>query len=248
MDARDDKSGVDKIKYSLNNSSLSELYTQPFEIKDPGLKFLHYAAVDFVGNKSSVKTEKVFIDITAPVTKIGYSGLKYFNRDTLYITENTEILINFTETESGISKMFYKIDESEFKEYSSPLIIKEGGFHKITYYGIDNLNNKEAEKSEGIYVDNEPPVIHYHFNVAPIGTKVVHEEDFTIYPINTILYLGATDYESGGERIEYTINDGSARTELPVRDFKPGNYTVTINAFDELGIKKTSNLKFSIEK
>ncbi len=248
INADDDKSGVENIYYSINNSSLSELYSQPFGIKNQGLQYLNYAAVDFVGNKSLLKTEKIFLDLTAPVTRIDYTGLKFFNRDTFYITENTEIVVSCTETESGINKIFYKIDDGEIKEYSSPLVIKKGGYHTITYYGIDNLNNKEAEKYEGLYVDNKPPVIHHHFNVAPIGTKVIREEDFTIYPITTILYLGATDYESGGERIEYIINDGPIKTELPVNNFKPGNYTVKITAFDELSNKQTSSLTFSIEK
>ena len=248
LEANDDKSGVDKVYYSINNSSLSELYSQPFGIKNQGLQYVNFAAMDFVGNKSPLKAEKVFLDLTAPVTRIDYKGLKFFNRDTFYITENTEIVISSTETESGINKIFYKIDDGDINEYSTPVIIKEGGFHTVSYYGTDNLDNKEAEKLEDFYVDNKPPVIHHHFNVAPIGSKIVREEDFTIYPINTILYLGATDYESGGERIEYTINEGPVKTELPVTGFKPGNYTVKITAFDELSNKKTSKLTFSIEK
>ncbi len=246
--AEDDKSGVKKVNYSINNSSLSEVYKEPFGIDNPGIKLIHYASVDFVGNTTPLKTEKVFLDATEPVTGIEYSGLKFFNRDTFYITENTEILLNSVETESGINKIYYKVDDSEFKEYSSPIILKKGGFHTIYYYATDNINNIEKQKSEGVYVDNKPPVIHHHFNVAPIGSKIVREDDYTIFPVNTILYLGATDYESGGERIEYTINDGPVKTELPISNFKPGNYIVKISAFDELSNMHTSNLTFSIEK
>ena len=246
--AEDDKSGVDKIKYSINNSSLSEVYIKPLKINNAGLQFIHYASVDFVGNTSPIKIEKVFVDLTAPVTKIIFSGLNFFNRDTMYITEDTEFSINYSETESGINKVYYKIDEEEFKEYSSPIKIKKAGFHSITYYGSDNLNNQEKQKVQGAFVDNKPPVIHYHFNVAPIGSKNVREEDYTIYPGNTILYLGATDYESGGERIEYTINGGTVKTELPINNFKTGNYVIEISAFDELKNNQTKNLKFSIEK
>jgi hypothetical protein len=248
LSAKDDKSGVDKIKYSINNSSLSEIYSKPFSINKAGLQLMNYASIDFVGNMSPIKTEKVYIDRTAPVTKMDFSGISFYNRDTMYISENTKFTINYSETESGISKIFYKIDNEELKEYTSPVIISKPGFHSITYYGTDNLNNQEKSKVQGVFVDNKPPVIHHHFNVEPIGSKVVREEDYTIYPVNTILYLGCTDYECGGGRIEYTVNDGPVKKELPISNFRTGNYIIIIRAFDEIGNKQITNLRFAIEK
>jgi len=37
------------------------------------------------------------------------------------------------------------------------------------------------------------------------------------------------------------------KTELPITNFKPGNYFIDIIAYDELNNKQVSKLKFSIE-
>ncbi len=245
--ATDEKSGVDKIKYSINSSLLLRDYNEPFNIDNAGFNTVYYTAIDFVGNWTSLKTDKFFVDINEPVTEFSVSGLSFFNRDTLYITNGTKIFIDNIDNESGPSKVYYKIDDEGFKEYTSPILIDREGFHNITHYGVDNVDNREEHRVNGVFVDATPPVIHYQFNVAPMGSKIISDEKYTVYPTNTIIYLGSTDYASGGKKIEYVINNSPVKTELPIRNFKPGNYLIDIFAYDELDNKQVSKLKFSIE-
>ena len=247
LTAADDKAGVDKIKYSINSSGMLKDYNEPFNIDYGGLQSIYYTAIDFVGNWTPLNTHKVFVDINTPNTSFNLSGLNFFNRDTLYITTDTKILIDNYDNESGSKNVYYKINNEEFKEYSSPILIDKEGFHNITYYGTDNVNNEEEHKAKGVFIDATPPVIHYQFNVAPIGSKIIRDEEYTVYPTNTIIYLGSTDYASGGKRIEYIINNSPVKTELPIRNFKPGNYLIDIFAYDELDNRQISKLKFSIE-
>jgi hypothetical protein len=247
LTATDDKSGVDKIKYNLNSSLMLKDYNEPFNIDNAGFQTVYYTAIDFVGNWTSLKTEKLYVDINAPTTDFNLSGLSFFNRDTLYITTGTKILIDNIDNESGPHNVYYKINNEEFKEYTSPILIEREGFHNITYYGVDNVDNREEHKVSGVFVDVTPPVIHYQFNVAPIGSKIIRDEKYTVYPTNTIIYLGSTDYASGGKKIEYIINNSPVKTELPIKNFKPGNYLIDIIAYDELDNKQVSKLKFSIE-
>jgi hypothetical protein len=247
LTATDDKSGVNKIRYSINSSLMLKDYNEPFNINDGGLQSVYFTAIDYVGNYTPMNTQKVFVDINAPNTSFSLSGLSFFNRDTLYITPETKILIDNHDAESGIKNVYYKISNEETKEYSSPFLIDKEGFHNISYYGIDNVNNEEEHNIKGVFIDVTPPVIHYQFNVAPIGSKVIRDEEYTVYPTNTIIYLGSTDYASGGKKIEYIINNSPIKTELPIRNFKPGNYLIDIFAYDELDNRQVSKLKFSIE-
>jgi hypothetical protein len=247
LSARDNKSGVDQIKYGINTSLILNEYNKPISIDNPGLNTIYYTAIDFVGNWAELGTRKVYVDSRAPETDISLSGLFFFNRDTLYITKDTKILIENSDNESGINKIFYKIDNSGFNEYSSSIQISEEGFHNITFYAMDNVNNEAKKKIKGVFVDQTPPIIHYQFSVPPIGSKIIRDEEYVVYPSNAIIYLGSTDYASGGKRLEYTINNNPVKTELPIKNFKPGNYYIDIIAYDELNNKQVSKLKFSIE-
>ena len=245
--ATDDKSGVNKIKYRIGSSLVLKDYSEPFGIDIAGLQTIYYTAIDFVGNWTSLKNQKVFVDLNAPNTSFNLKGLSFFNRDTLYISTDTKILMDSYDKESGTRNVYYIINNKEPKEYSSPFIIYKEGFHNITYYGIDNVDNQEEHKVKGVFIDATPPVIHHQFNVPPIGSKKIRDEEYTVYPTNTIIYLGSTDYASGGKRIEYTVNNSPLKTELPIRNFKPGNYLIDIFAYDELENRQVSQLKFSIE-
>ncbi len=247
LTAKDDKSGVDKIKYGINSSLMLNEYNEPFNINNPGLQSVFYTAIDFVGNWSSLKNEKVFVDLSPPNTGFNLEGLNFFNRDTLYITKDTRILLDVSDNGSGINNVYYKVDNEEYKEYKSHVLIDKEGFHNITYYGVDNVNNEEEHKVKGVFIDITPPVIHYQFNVAPIGSKIIRDEEFIVYPANAVIYLASTDYDSGGKKIEYIINNSPVKTELPITNFKPGNYLIDIFAYDELNNKQVSKLKFSIE-
>ncbi len=247
LSAKDDKSGVDKIKYGINTSLILNEYNKPVSIVNPGLNTIYYTAIDYVGNWAELATRKVYVDARAPETDIGFSGLFFFNRDTLYITKDTKIQIEYSDNESGINKIFFKIDNSEFNEYSSSIQLSEEGFHNITFYGMDNVNNEAKKKTKGVFVDQTPPIIHYQFSVPPIGSKIIRDEEYVVYPSNAIIYLGSTDYASGGKKLEYTINNNPVKTELPIKNFKPGNYYIDIIAYDELNNRQVSKLKFSIE-
>ncbi len=246
--AEDDKSGVDKIFYSVNNSSVENLYKDPFTLNKDGLYYIRVKSSDFVGNVSPLLSKIYYCDIKAPVTKLTLSNPKYFSHDTLFISTRTVLTLASSDDQSGVASTQYKLNEDEPVIYSKPFSIESPGLTTILYYATDNVNNKEANNDQRVFVDNQPPVIIYHFSVESIGSKKVRDELYTIYPINTMLYIAATDAHSGGEKIEYTINGGSLLTINPVKSFKPGNYVVQVNAYDVLGNKSTQEIKFAIEE
>jgi hypothetical protein len=246
--ADDDKSGVENIYFSINTNALNEVYSKPVVIGNQGLQYIYYKAVDFVGNSSVPSSLKVYVDSKPPVAAITMTGLKYTKKDTLYVGKNILFSLQGNDNESGLGSIFYNIDNGAFEKYEKPFTIKDGGFHKIQFYAADKVNNKSEEKSVGFYVDLLPPDIHYQYSVVAIGSKKVRDEEYTIYPTNTQIYLGATDKESGGEIIQYSVNGGPLRTELPIKNLLPGNYIIKIIATDVLKNKSEKEIKFSIEK
>jgi hypothetical protein len=246
--AEDEKSGVDKVFFSINNPLVENLYKEPFTLNEEGLQSIRVKSKDYVGNSSPLLTKNYVVDVKAPVSKLLIGSPKFLSHDTLYITERTPVTLSAVDDQSGVSSIQYTVENTEFVYYSKPFNISTSGSKTIAYLASDNVNNKEVVKTQNLYVDNLPPAIIYHFSVESIGKKNVRDEVYTIYPTNAMLYIAATDARSGGEKIEYSINGGALLAENPIKSFLPGNYIVQVNAFDVLGNKSTQEVKFAIEK
>ncbi|MGD2034604.1 MAG: hypothetical protein PVF73_06090 [Bacteroidales bacterium] len=248
IEATDEKAGVGKTVYSINSYNIDIPYTQPFTIEKEGLKYLRLKAVDYVKNESPVQLHTYFCDTDPPNTNIVIGSPKFSSRDTLFISGKTEISFASSDNQSGLKSVSYSLNGTDFKEYSTPFTIEKPGLQTISYHASDNVNNKNDIKTRLVFLDNKPPVIHYHFSVESIGRKTVRDEVYTIYPTNTMLYIAATDASSGGEKILYKINDGNTRSDNPLRGLAPGNYHIEIEAFDVLGNKSAEIIKFAIEE
>ena len=246
--ATDEKSGVDKIMYSINNPLLNQTYTSPIALTGIGLQTVYFAATDNVGNAALAKSQQIFIDKTSPNTSFAYNGRLYTNRDTTFINGDTKIILAANESGSGLQSLQYSIDGNSKSVYTIPFSIDKEGFHNFEYLSTDNVNNEETLKRRSFFVDNKPPQIHYHFSVKAIGEKTVRDEKYTIYPSNTMLYIAATDNATGGEHIEYKINGKQSLNNIPVKGLIPGNYEIEITAFDMVHNKSTETLQFAIEK
>ncbi len=246
--ADDDKSGVENIFYSINSNALNGVYSNPVKISNHGLQYIYYKAVDFVGNSSVPASLRVYVDAKPPVVNLTMTGLKYSKKDTIYVGKDILFILQGNDSESGLNSIFYKTDNGAFEKYEKPFTIKDVGLHKIQFYATDKVNNKSEEKTVEFYVDLLPPDIHYQYSVLAIGSKQVRDEEYTIYPTNTQIYLGATDKESGGEIIQYAVNGGPLKSELPIKNLLPGNYIIKIIATDVLKNKSEKEIKFSIEK
>lgn len=248
IQADDEKSGVDKIFYGLNQLSVDKEYQEPISIENEGLFALRVKAVDFVGNKSPILSNQFICDAKSPVSNISIGQPKFKSRDTLFISEKTPVTIIATDDHSGVLSSTYKSGDNAETKYSSSFKVDQPGSCVISYFSTDKVNNVEDKKSIEVFVDKQAPVIHYHYSVESIGSKNVRDEKYTIYPSNVMLYIAATDASSGGERIEYKINSGQVLTTNPITGLKTGNYLVEVTAFDVLGNKSSIEIKFSIEK
>lgn len=246
--ADDEKSGLDKILYGTNQSPIDKVYQSVINLESNGLTTLRVKAVDFVGNTSPTLTNQFVCDNNPPVSAIAIGSPKYKSRDTLFISAKTQVTVSAADDLSGVSGSNYKIGNNEAFAYTKSFRIEESGFKLITYYSTDKVNNVEANKTIELFVDNIAPVLHNQFSVESIGIKNVRDEKYTIYPSNAMLYIAATDASSGVGTIEYKINNGQTLTANPITGLKPGNYLIEVFAYDVLGNRSSTEIKFSIEE
>ncbi len=247
INAKDDKSGVDKVTYSINNTLVNQIYSDPFAINGEGVQTIFFTASDNVGNIALPKSQQVYMDKITPNTTLSFNGLIYKNRDTSFITSQTKIVLTAKETGSGIQSVQYSIDGEVKTAYSAPISVNKEGLHTIEYFAADKVNNAEAIKKFSFFVDNTPPQIHYNFSIKAIGEKTIRDEKYTIYPSNTMLYIAATDNAVGSDLIEYRINGKLSQNIIPIKGLVPGNYDIEITAYDMLRNKSVETLRFSIE-
>ncbi len=248
INASDEKSGVAKINYSINSGSLTDTYSEPFTLSNEGINVITFTSADNVGNLAVAKSQQIYMNKIAPVSKVLFRGNQFTNHDTLFITRDTKIIIVTNESGSGIQAINYSIDNGSKTSYTSPFSYDKDGYHTMEYQANDNVNNVEVAKKCAFFVDNIAPEIYYHFSVKAIGEKTVRGDKYDIYPSNTMLYIAATDNASGGEKIEYRINGKKdVYTAIPVKGFIPGNYEIEIVAYDVLKNKSSQVIHFSIE-
>lgn len=248
VNANDDKSGVDKVNYSINKKSVDEKYDDFIQFADDGVAYIRVNATDFVGNTSPTVVQTVYIDSKAPKTNATVYSPKHRVKDTLFISKNSKISLSSSDNASGVAKKYYTCNGNEEILYVKPFFVKSDGLTTLKYWSLDNVGNKEEVKTIQVYVDNNAPEIFHHYSSTAIGSKTIREEEYTIYPPDVKLYVAATDKESGGEKITYKINNGPVKSLNPISGFNPGNYTIEITAYDVLGNASKAEVKFAIEK
>ncbi len=248
VNAEDDKSGVDRIHYSVNSNSIDKNYIDDgISFSDEGITYIRVDATDYVGNKSPTTTKLFYVDKTAPTSKYTILSPSHKVKDTTFVSRKSKISLSTNDNASGTRKTFYRINNASDIEYSGDFNLETAGLNTINFYSVDNVENKEKVQSFKVFVDNIAPDIFYHYSATPIGSKTVREKEYTIYPSDVKLYIAATDVNAGGEHIEYRINGGPVKTTNPIKGLAPGNYAVEVTAYDVLGNADNKEIKFSIE-
>ncbi|MGG4403233.1 hypothetical protein ABEW61_24160, partial [Paenibacillus amylolyticus] len=99
--------------------------------------------------------------------------------------------------ESGVYKVFYSLDDSEFKEYTDPIELPETGIYKFKSFVRDKNRNDSDVLEETIKVDT----------TNPTNPKMVVEPLKWTNKFVSITLLDAVDEDSGFQKYQYKIND-----------------------------------------
>ena len=256
LTAVDNKAGVKEVLFSIDNEEFGT-YSQPFYLPSvPGIHVIKYFAVDNMVNQTAGEgsqyeqylhnVSKIYVDLTGPSISYAYSGENFMARDTMFITSETSIILKATDLESGLQKITYSVDNNQEElKYEQSFNVAQEGFHKVEFFGYDNVNNRNKSDLT-FFTDNTGPEISYSFSIEPFGEK----DGLKVFPDYLMLYLSATDKIIGTDNIFYSLN-GAAELKYSrfITGFIPNSVNVLqIRATDKLQNKTTLEIKFFVSK
>jgi hypothetical protein len=231
LSSSDEVSGVNKIYYSLDNEPYKE-YTGEIEINvEYGKHVLKYYAIDNVGNIEDVEsnTKTFYTDSGDPQTFHNVTGI---NLDENVIALNTKIYLTASDEGIGLKQTYYKFDEGPYIPYDGNAIpIKQlsEDHHTITYYSVDNVGNKENEKSFTFFLDKSAPIL----TSDVLGDRFI-VNDQIYFSGRTKMKLTAVDNKSGVKEVNFSIDESEFNTysEPFYLPQKPGFHVVKFYAVD----------------
>ena len=220
----DDLSGISGYFYLLDKrpvTTLSEnalqhadtlltLNSMPYATEDliripEGTWYFHVSAVDSVNLYDSLGGNYVInIDRTAPLTEINR-----LENDCQFTYE-----LATSDRLSGVSAIYYKIDEREWQTGTS-ITISDPKSHNISYYAVDNAGNIEEAKI--LEVDYSPMSVELIVDQDICDTEYVNGIDLTV--------------RGGVAPYRFAWSNGSAEQSLS--DLQAGAYSVVVT--DQLG-------------
>ncbi|MEM2181062.1 MAG: hypothetical protein QXP32_09650, partial [Nitrososphaeria archaeon] len=167
-------------RYKIDNGNWTDWaeYTGPFKFNEDSVHYLQYYCVDALGNEGPIQTEIDKVDSTPPTTRKAYGQPFYTNGTHDWIAiitpinltatdggESCHIGSNFTKYRYCLYEGCYESEEpcscpegTPWLDYKEPFTIPNDSEHCIEFYSEDKLGNKEAVKSQCVYVDNKPPI------------------------------------------------------------------------------------------
>lgn len=174
---------------------------------------------------SNTVLAKLIVDTEAPVTSID-APITWTNESPMLVT------LSSIDDETGVAATYYAINDGGFREGNS-FIISEEGIHKISFYSVDKVGNKETVKTINIKIDKTAPTTTVDL---PQGWL---KGDITIN-------LSANDELSGIAKTLYSIDESSYVEATALTIIEEGVHKISFYSVDEAGNEetvKTVNIK-----
>ena len=246
LTAIDNRAGVEAVKYSINDGEFQQ-YTEPFYLPNKSGKYIiQYYATDKVGNntgenKATHSSGVVYVDLTGPIISNAFEGQTFRNGNVTYISSRVANRITATDSESGVQKLAYTLNDSEEQPYVKPFTLHDQGAYRIIAIAYDNVNNRN-EMPFNVYVDNEGPEIGYSFSTKPVST----EDEVDTYPSYVTLFLNALDEATTVSSILVSVNGGEEFAyTAPIQGFaKSKTHIVKVRSTDVLGNESSVSFTF----
>ena len=248
----DNKAGVKDVFYSINNTEYKKYEKPVFLSNVTGNLVIKAYAIDNVNNKTESvekgsKTNVPYVDLSGPSITHGFSGSTFILRDTVFISNTTKIYLKATDTESGISRIEYIVDDKEIKVFKEPFSIDKEGPHSVEITGYDNVDNTSISNFS-VIVDKTGPVVFSRFSVLPNGKENFDGKILDNFPGHVVLFLSSTDNVVGFDKMYYSINDTPEKRYYGIIKSFPGKgkFNMKIRAQDKLGNETKEEIDFSI--
>lgn len=152
LKAEDAVSGVNQIRYSINNEN-ETTYTQPVKITGESTSYLlSYFSTDNLGNVSNPELVKLFLDMNPPTTTFSFST-SYFKDQSLFVLQKgSKLKLESTDLESGVQTIFFRKKGQDFKPYTQEIELSQIGLVSFDFYAVDQTGNTESVQTVDIKV------------------------------------------------------------------------------------------------
>jgi hypothetical protein len=179
-------------------------------------------------------------DRTSPLTVFTMSGEQ---GDRGWYTSAVNLSLVSNDTFSGVNRILIKIDDRDWQNYTSPVMLESEGTHTVKYYSVDGSLNAEIVRSVSIRIDSRGPYmidhgpIRYHF--SDTKTTIV---EFPFYDAggSVTYYNFYGGFYSGNYYQTYTVSSTISSAEVELSD---GTVTYSATAYDEAGNQNSTEIE-----
>lgn len=226
----------------LLKSKVMPEYTNPMYFDSEGYNTIRSPwAVDTV-TKHTVKPKQdirfeVYADGLPPKSKILFTDAKKYvgkNRK-IYYGKSLKVKLQARDALSGVDKIYYSINGSQYKAFDGVLTFEVSGDYIIKYYSVDNVGNVEKVKSSEFIVDLNPPTTMHTIKGNSVGN---------IISAKAYIILSSEDDMAGVSKIMYYFNDETPKLythAIPLSRLSEGNAKFGFFAIDNVGNSSNSN-------
>lgn len=239
---KDRGAGIEQMFYQIGKDA-EQVYKGPVEIKDFGKETrFAYRAVDKVKNPGNSRTMTVRLDDSPPRSKLSFQGPYYIFDDKIYVKGSTEISIASQDDDSGVARIFYRINSNDYMPFQKNMKFDEHGEYSFSLYAVDKVGNRETPQVYRVIVDNDKPSLQIKTRE---GTPVLSD---TVLPKGTLIYVSAYDSQAGVKDIYYRLGAGPPRLyRQPIRLTQSGPVTLEVKASDWMGEEETKSLTWRVD-
>ncbi len=245
----DNLAGVKKTYYDFDATS-EKTYSSKVGMSglSDGEHIFNFYATDNVENEATKQNYSFYLDRNEPEITATIEGDLYEKSGVSYISERSKVQMTATDNKAGVKGIFYLIDGAGTTEFSEPFLVeKNQGKHKITYYGIDNVENKGGSKTDNVlgnlYLDKTSPTIGISFSGDKFTTR-----DTLFVSGRTEVNLSSSDAQSGVQFVKYTMDSGSEityDTKFTVKE--PGTHKIAYNSKDNVNNLSEKDYVFVVD-
>ena len=225
LSAADVISGISSIKYRTDDGNWQE-YSSSFNIGSDGRHKVEYYSLDNAGNREDAKAMDFRIDMTPPETIASLSGTQGGNG---WYLGPVEVTLMSTDNHSGLNNTRYRVDSSDWQEYSSKFTISSDKEYKVEYYSVDMAGNAESQATISVKIDTQNPIT----TLSLLPEVPDGQNDWYISPVKAT--LSGSDSLSGLEVTRYRDGDSWRDYSIPFTVSKDGEHTIEYYSEDKAG-------------
>ncbi len=228
----DNLTGVSRCKYTIDDDT-ERLYETNIKLKSlpEGEHSIAYYSEDFVANTEESKVFNFYMDRTPPEIEETIEGDQYKN----YVSPRSKVRLEGSDNKAGVKSVTYTIDGEKENDYAKLFPITDKlGFHTISYYGTDNVENKGRKQYKRVFMDNKPPVT----NLKVEGPEFF-ARDTVFISKSTSISLDAKDMHSGVKTVEFVVDENQTSVYTEAFSLKDeGFHKIQFNATDNVNNKE----------